>query len=342
MLNQALPALSVYTKNIRFKEELRDNRETVYLLGQGWLSKGFVDHIDFKQYKVVNIYKDKFVNTGQLITSPNKVMPFCKEPFNFCYDDEMIERNYSKSNHDDIHYCNETVLNIDLNNNLIITDDRTINYGHDILVVGLGCEKPVSDWKNFKLQYGKYDIIGSGLAGTELAFRLSDFNSEVTLYDMQKNPLSMLPPSLQSFVKERFNTKNIQVVWNQRFNGDVDSDVIMAVGSKPNDIVKGWVQNKYLMEKTSHNVYFGGDCVRHSDIEESLTQKSAQQAYDQGKHIALDLNSQMCNEYKVKKFYSNLYLGNGWFAIYTKGIDAYLILPKFCIDLYYRMAYGSK
>ena len=42
-------------------------KQKVTVLGQGWLCKGFMDHIDTKKFNITNIYQDKFIVTSQIL-----------------------------------------------------------------------------------------------------------------------------------------------------------------------------------------------------------------------------------------------------------------------------------
>ena len=48
------------------------DKKTIYLLGQGWLAKGFLDNIDRQKYYIIN--KDKMISqTGSLLMNNQKI-----------------------------------------------------------------------------------------------------------------------------------------------------------------------------------------------------------------------------------------------------------------------------
>lgn len=304
-----------FLQKLTFPMVKEEDKKQVYLLGQGWFSKGFMDNIDMNKYKITNIYRDKFTNTAQL----DKTIPF----------------NYP------IKYINDTIKDIDVENNLIFTNKKHYNFTNDIVVCGLGDNTPVSKWLEPIVDVSDYGIIGAGLVGTELAFRLIDNNKSVTLIDGLPDVLTFLPTSLKQNILNRFKQNNVKLIVDTMYtpNNHKFDNVIFAVGSRPNDLTKGWMQTKTLQHELNPNIFFGGNCVWNTRIDK-INALTAQQAYDQGKHVAQNLNRGI-TEYSVKNFVYSIYVGNGLSALYMGGCNYYIIIPTFLINMYFKIKYGS-
>lgn len=298
------------------------DKKNVYLLGQGWFSKGFMDNIDRNKYNINNFYKNEFTNTAQCIVNPEIKIPF----------------NYNVNN------FNETITNIDIDNKILTTDKTSYNFSKDILVCGIGDNTPVNKWLKTLENVKTYGVIGAGLVGTELAFKLmDDKNKKVTIFDGLPTIHDFLPISLKEYVAKEFENKDIKLHINQMYNMEPFDKVIFATGSRPNDITKDWLQDKNLQliynGVLQDNIYFGGNCVWNTDIK-NPGPPTAQRAYDQGKHIAIGLNTEI-SEYKVKNFIYSMYVGDGFTALYMNNCKYYIILPTSFINLYYKLKYGT-
>ena len=292
-----------------------DDKKHVYLLGQGWFSKGFMDNIDLNRYKVTNIYKDEITNVGQL----DKIIPF----------------NYP------IKYIKTTIKDIDVCNNIIFTDNEHYDFTNNIVVCALGDNTPVKQWTKAIPDVSDYGIVGAGLVGTEMAFRLIDKGKTVTLIDGVPSILTFLPMNLKLNIHNRFKQKNILLYLNTMYKAENHNfdHTVFAIGSRPNDLTRNWIQTRTLQLKENPNVFFGGNCVWNTQII-GLNLPTAQQAYDQGKHVANSLNTEI-TEYKVKNFIYAIYIGDGLTALYMNNSKYYIIIPTCLLNIYYKIKYGS-
>lgn len=339
-------------------------KKNVFLLGQGWLYKGFVDNIDHKRTNIINIYKDDFSNTPLILDK-------MKNPSN--------KNNFQT--HPSITYIKDNIKHIDLENQTIVTEKNTFNihepttkqhtvgdgammmlYKHNknthgftgtsppITVIGLGGNKPVTNWQsNVKNIMEKYDngkrnfaIVGAGILGTELAFHLKDKDCKVTIYEALSSSHDYLGPRLKSYIIDRLKNNNIDLFINQKYNNKNDElydDTIFAIGSKANDLTLDFTQTvtlKTLDNKLLYpNVYIGGDCVHNSNL--INLSRDAQTAYDQGKHIAININNGTDDIYTEKSYLYAIYVGNDMHAIYNPKLDMYILLPSIFVKLYHNL-----
>lgn len=308
---------------IRISSYTDSDKQNVYLLGQGWYAKGFMDNINIQQFNITNIYENEFTNTAQCIRNPDKKIPF----------------NY------DIKNINKTILDIDIKNQLLFTDDMSIDISDSIVVCGIGDNVPVKKWSEpIDNTKQTYSIVGAGLVGTEIAFKLADENKNVTLFDGLSSTHDFLPPSLKKYILKELNKKNIALHTNRFYNNEPCDKVIFATGSRPNKLTQDWIQTVTLQlkhnDKIYDNIYFGGNCVWKTEIE-NISAPTAQLAYDQGKHVATCLNNKYNKQYISKNFFYTMYVGNGYNALYMNGYDLFIILPSVFIDMYHKYKYKS-
>ena len=297
-------------------------KRDVCLLGQGWYAKGFMDNINKQKFNITNIYENKFINTAQCIRKPEKIIPF----------------NY------DIKSINKTILDIDVKNQTIFTD-TAIDVSNSIVICGLGDHVPVKKWVTaIDLSGQTYSVVGAGLVGTEIAFKLTDEDKTVTLFDGLTSTHDFLPPSLKKYVLNEFNKKNITLHTNRFYNKEPCDKVMFATGSRPNTLTQNWIQTDKLCLKYENeiynNIYFGGNCVWKTEIE-NIGAPTAQLAYDQGKHVATCLNDDCSKPYAPKNFVYTMYVGDNCNAVYMNGYDRFIIVPSCFIDMYHRYKYGS-
>lgn len=300
-----------------------EDKKPVYLLGQGWYAKGFMDNIDTKKHKITNIYDKTFTNTGQCIRHPEKKIPF----------------DY------DIDFINKTIMDIDVQNQTIFAQDLSIDFSENIVVCGVGDHVPVKKWETAIDTSGQtFSIVGAGLVGTEIAFKLADENKNITMYDGLPVTHEFLPPSLKKYVMNEMNKKNIVLHVNRFYNKEPCDKVIFATGSRPNMLTQKWIQTQNLQleyeNKLYCNMYFGGNCVWNTQID-NVGAPTAQLAYDQGKHVATCLNNNELKPYKPKNFIYTMYVGDGYNALYMNNCNYYLIVPSCFIDLYHKYKYGG-
>jgi NADH dehydrogenase FAD-containing subunit len=324
------------------------NREkkNIYLLGQGWFSKGFMDHIYQDKFNIINIFSDTFRNTPLLIPSLNTksvIIPF----------------SYNNKNVN----VNEVVKSIDIKESIINTNMQNIKYGeNDYVVCGIGDNTPINSWYkqirdintvHKKGNGGKIAIVGAGNTGTELAFKLHDMSHYPTLYEGLKDSHMYLPTKLKNYVLNELMKKKIPLNTDTMYNKDNDKlydNVTFAIGSRSNDLVRNWCQSKSLNcihdDIEYNNIFFGGNCVRQTKVLndkgiEKIMGPNAQVAYDQGKHVAQTINKGNKSEYITRNFVHSLYVGNNTFALYMNNYNAYLLVPQCLVNTYYKYKYGK-
>lgn len=293
------------------------------LLGQGWFSKGFLEHIDHKQFNITNITRHEFVNTPMLlktIDAKNKYQSNTK--FTKKIDKLILDE----------------IKKIDLDNKCVETTNQSISWNNGFLVCGLGSNEDIGKkWlsiieKNKNINKSNvYSIIGSGPTGTELAFYLADLGHIVNIFDMldEKNVYNYLSKEGKETILDRLNDKHIRLFCGKPFNKEeveYYTEVIFAIGSRPNDLTKGWTITPKLNLLDHKDVFVGGDCIQI---------KNAQVAYQQGKYVAETLNQ---NKFKKNdfKFDNNgiaLYCGDNKYYVETKFYKG--IIPNFLVELYY-------
>jgi NADH dehydrogenase FAD-containing subunit len=319
-------------------------KQKVTVLGQGWLCKGFMDHIDTKKFNITNIYQDKFIVTSQILKVINT----------------KLGKRDKKNDNNDCEYINKTITNINVENSSIQLKDNNKLESYDftghILVCGLGDNTPIKTWcakiddinNGLNLEQHDFAVVGAGITGTELAFHLYDEMKCITLYEGLEHPYTFLPDRLRKYIRRRLYRFDIDIIHNTFYKKEYDEKydlVVYAIGSRPNDLTKEWTQDKWLNlikgGKVYHDIYYGGNCVWNTKLSENgdLPNYNAQIAYDQGKHIATQLNTNKTKSYRNKQFIHSLYVGNNFHALYMNNVNAYIIIPSYFIDWYHGMFY---
>lgn len=305
-------------------------KQKVYLLGNGWLAKGFIDYIDKNQFIVINITRNKFVNTPLLLQSLKK--------------NSINEINLINEKKIDKQFC-ETIENIDLINKTIKTNCHTFYWSDAFVVCGLGSHVDQGQYWTDKINLLKeinkqkipkqICIVGAGPTGTELSSYLSDFNHDITLLDGLDNTqlYSYLSNKSKYILYKNLKKNNITLSANTLYNNSMKFDhVIFATGSRPNDLTSKMILSPYLNLYTNPNVYAGGDGINQPGLP-----RNAQVAYQQGKYIARRLNGEIDLDEKFN-FDNNgiaLYIGNNnhLIEIWNKTF----ILPSIFVELYYKI-----
>jgi NADH dehydrogenase FAD-containing subunit len=302
-----------------------DNRKTVYLLGQGWLAKGFLDNINRKKYYIINISQNNFVNTPLLLSTIKN---------NKNYNDFDLSKKVDE-------YHNDKINKIDLENKVIVTDKNSYFYGNKFVVCGLGSSVDQGfHWKNVinnidPNKNTKINIVGAGPSGTELSFYLSDIGYNVKIIDsLNYNELySYLSSESKEKIIKLLKKNNIELVPGRFYNKENDNgNVIFATGTRPNQLTNNWKLTESLQLVDYHKIFAGGDCINQT------YPRNAQVAYQQGAFIAKKLNNEISDN-EPFKFKSNgiaLYCGNDKYLIELPN-KVSLIIPKLFVDLYYKI-----
>ena len=268
-----------YKKNIKPKEH-------IILLGDGFLSRGFIDTIDKRRFKITQIYKDKFINPQDLIYQLNK---------NKWNPNSLHMRDLVRANADnkiqveinDMRYFNNTFIM----NEKEATPPTKIKYDH--LVIGLGSQKTLKDWENtiktliFDTNNKNIGIIGMGPSGIELATILSK-NNNITLIDSlnKENTLNYVSKDYKNILLNILYNKNIHTIYNEFYDPIIHKfdTTIMCVGNRVNKLVSCVKIDDRFRDCRYNNVYLGGDCANIN------LPKTAQLAYAQGIYIAKQIN----------------------------------------------------
>mgnify|MGYP006411686437 FL=1 len=303
-------------------------KSKVYLLGNGWLARGFMDHIHPKKFNIINIYNNEITNTPLLFSDNVPTITF---------------PNYTTN-------IMETIKSIDIDYSAIITDKQCFKYtDKDFVVCGLGDNVPISSWQYrwSDVQKAKnIAIVGSGNTGTSLAFKLNDMSKKVTVDEGLKDSHTYLPDRLKKYVINKMMVNNIGLITDTMYDKKYDSkydNVTFAIGSRSNDLVSDYLQNETLSLQHNNvsypNIFLGGNCVRQTKVlnvdgTNTVMGPNAQVAYDQGKHIAQTLNRGHTTVYKSKNFVHTLYVGNNLSALYMNNYNGYLLVPQSLVKLY--------
>jgi NADH dehydrogenase FAD-containing subunit len=256
-----------------------NKKENVLLLGDGFFARGFLHHINRNKFHITQIYKDEFINPQDLMYSLQRNQIFDKafhiRDFFYKSPDKKIKNEIkSMTSHN--------------NNNIIIND---VMYDYDHLVVGLGAQKTLMDWKNdinkfINMRNMSIGIVGIGPIGYELASILAK-NNKIDMFDMlsRDKVLSFVSPTNKESLLGLLEEKNITTTYSQMYNSkdNTHDKFLLCIGSRPNNLSMSFKIDNFLM--SNRNVYVGGDCV--NDLK---YQKTAQIAYQQGVYVAKRLN----------------------------------------------------
>ena len=257
------------------------------LLGDGFLSRGFLDTIDKSRFKITQVYKDKFINPQDMIYQLNKN----KWNAETLHIRDIIRQKPDHIIHTkirDMRYFYNTLLINEDGNDLLC--DARIDFDH--LVIGLGSQKTLKDWQNtvrdiININSKNIGIIGMGPTGIELATILSR-NNNITLIDTLKkeNTLNYLSFANKEMLFRLIENKNIKTIFNEFYyptNYNFDT-TIMCVGNRVNNLVSNVKIDDRFRDVLNKNVYLGGDCANIN------LPKTAQLAYAQGIYIAKQIN----------------------------------------------------
>ena len=278
-----------YQLMLHEKKSKQNNKpkQNIVLLGDGFLSRGFLDTIDKSRFRITQVYKDKFINPQDMIYQLNK-NKWNGEPWHIRdiirkKPDQIINTKIR-----DMRYFYNTILINEDGNDLLC--DARINFDH--LVIGLGSQKSLSDWQNtirdmININSKNIGIIGMGPTGIELATILSR-NNNITLIDTLKkeNTLNYLSFANKEMLFRILENKNIKTIFNEFYypsNYNFDT-TIMCVGNRVNNLVSSINIDDRFRDVLNKNVYLGGDCANTN------LPKTAQLAYAQGIYIAKQIN----------------------------------------------------
>jgi NADH dehydrogenase FAD-containing subunit len=313
-------------------------KQQVLLLGDGFFARGFLHTIDRKKFQITQIYKDEFINPQDMMYS--------------------LQRN--KTYHTGLHLkdflmskpeikIKEEIKSLELVlSDKVIINNKTFNY--DYLVIGLGAQKSLYDWKNQinkftesnpesnpESQSKSIGIIGMGPIGFEIGNILSKDN-KVEMFDMlpETKVLSYVSDTRKIEFLDLLNKKNIlthyEIMYDaKKYNHD---EVLFCVGTRPHNLTASIKVNKFLNMENTTNIYIGGDCANTMFI------KTGQVAYQQGQYVAERLNNtteqnkEFDSEFKFKSNGMALNIGDKKVLIESHPIVPDGIYPDIIIKLY--------
>ena len=305
-----LPIFFKLKDQINISSTKKSDKKNIVLLGQSWFAKGFMEHIDKSKFSITNIYRTEFVNTPMLLQNIKPISNLNKNCSSFT---KLIDK-----------IIKDEVIAIDLSNQIVKTSSVNISWKNGFLVCGLGSNTDIGNFWNNKITElkeiktpQKICIVGAGPTGTELAFHLNDLNHQITLYDGLPEVYNYLTPNGKKYLLEQLELNNIKLFTNKMYSSNdkqLFDQVIFAIGSRPNDLTSNWNISPQLNLIGYSNVFSGGDGNKNIGLP-----RNAQVAYQQGKYIALRLNSSLLDNTNDKFIFENkgiaLYIGNGIYYV---------------------------
>ncbi len=299
------------------------NKEHIILLGDGFFARGFLHNINYKKFNVTQIYKDEFINPQDIMYALER------------------DQKYEKSFHfRDLFYkkpikIKQEIVSMKINNNNININDNSYNY--DYLVIGLGSQKSLVDWKNEinKIYSNKYiNIIGMGPIGLEITNILSNKFHFIKMFDLldKNNVFNYVNPKNKELIFNSLNKTNIKLNFGQRCNENNGYN-LYCIGSRPNNLTSNFKPiNKYL--QLDNNIYLGGDCANYNSEVNFI--KTGQVAYQQGAYVAKRLNGDIPLDKSFEYNHNgiSLHLGNKQILIEGHKYLPDNVYPDFFIKLY--------
>ncbi len=299
-----------------------DNKQDIVLLGDGFFARGFLHHINFKKFHVTQIYKDDFINPQDMMYSLERNQKYEKSfhlrDFLFIKSPQIKIKQEIKSMH--------------INNNNININNK--NYKYDYLVIGLGANKSLADWKNeinSLIRYKYINIIGMGPIGLELTNILSNKNHYIRMFDLLEKDkvFNYLSPNNKELVFNSLNKNNIELSFAKKCN-EKHGYNLFCIGNKPNILTQNYKPiNEYL--QIDKNIYIGGDCSNNEYVNYMRT---GQVAYQQGVYVAKRLNGEIEEPFKYNHNGMSIFMGNKKVLIEGHKILPNNIYPDFVIKLY--------
>lgn len=331
-----LKGIVARNNSLEYNIEKDPNKKKVILLGSGWFSKGFIDHIDRKKFQITNISETISNNKTLAISKTNVQCPKIKYP-----------------HFDDVEYIDEHINEINLQTCTVATDKSMYDFSGNYLVCGLGSEKSQYSWnedieKILDNVPGKIDVIGAGITGTELSFMLSDIGFRVNLFDMI-DPYELMNERIRIYIEKRQKGLLIDLKKHTKYeksDGEQNNLMFNAINKNYNSLTRQWHINKYLSVDMHDNeghviqsfprVFAGGDCVKLGNSDMQLN-RTAQDAYAQGTYVAHHMNGYSLKQYYQKAKFRSIYVGNNESMIYHDSHNSYIIVPQFIIDWYHSL-----
>ncbi len=316
-----------------FYEHYFNPKPNIVLLGDGFFARGFLHNIDRHKFHITQIYKDEFIN-------PQDIM----------YDLNRYKRNNKSFHFRDLFYkkpdikIKENITHISINTSIdnSIVKINNNNYYFDYLVIGLGAQKSLADWRtyiyniyntssnmynnhNIDIDYS-INIVGMGPIGLELANIFSK-HRDIDMYDILPKEKVFNYVSNKQLIFDLLDKKKVKLHFGQKY--DKNRWSISCIGSRPNILTQNFKPiNKYL--QIDKNIYMGGDCATSKFI------KTGQVAYQQGAYVARRLNGEIPSNKPFEYVHNGISLNLGDKKVLIEG-HKYLpdnVYPDFIIKLY--------
>jgi NADH dehydrogenase FAD-containing subunit len=293
------------------------DKQSVILLGDGFFARGFLHNINHNKFNITQIYKDEFINPQDIMYSLERDKMYEKS---FHFKNFFIKSPQIK--------IKEEIKTMEINNNNININNK--NYKYDYLVIGLGANKSLADWKNeinLLHKYKNINIIGMGPVGLELANILSKKNHSIKIFDLlEKDKIfNYVSPNNKKILFDNLN--NVQLSFGKKCD-ELYGYNIFCIGSKPNILMQKFKSvDEYL--QIDKNIYAGGDNINNYNYI-----KTAQVAYQQGAYVAKRLNGETDDIFKYSHNGISLHLGNKKVLIEGHNILPDNVYPDFIIKLY--------
>jgi NADH:ubiquinone reductase (non-electrogenic) len=305
-----------------------NNKETIYIIGLGWGSVGFIKNINTNMY-VIHIISDNdvFSYTPLLAQNikQNKQLSFTIPEIN-----EEIKMN--KSEVDMIDFTQKMIITKHANKipytHLIFAHGSTVNtfdisgVNEHTLFLKTAVDSERIKAKLLQLPHqATVAVIGCGPTGSEIIGSLLDYNKfQIVAIDALPVPLSTFDKTLSNMTIDFWNKNFIKLYLNKcvstinsntiHFKGDTEQIhfdlAIWCAGIKPSPLTesinkilqitcsKGIPVDKYLQVANVANVYAIGDCAF------SGHPPTAQVAYQQGKYLASQFNNRFSKQSEFK------------------------------------------
>lgn len=314
-------------------------KKKIFIIGSGWVTKGFLDTIDKNLYDI-NVIS----NNEQFIYHPFLV--------NSIFNNEKISFNL-KNKYKFINFKKETAIDFDFNNNKIFTQLNN-NYQYDYLILCHGsiindfnidgvkqnCFFLKNDKDSIILKNYINDlpndsniaVIGCGLTGSEIVGHLLDVNKfNIYAIDGMNLPLKCFNHYFQKYTYNHWKQNKINLYFNSFVKKIEKNKIILndlkeinfdlaiwCGGNKINPLSQlinkklnlnnnyGIPIDKYLKINKFNNIWAAGDCT-YSNIN-----SNAQIAYQQGIYLGKTFNKKFNNiePFKYKNNGQVCYIGN--------------------------------
>lgn len=296
-------------------------KKRVVLLGDGFLARGFLHHIDRQKFHITQMYKDDFINPQDVISALAK-----DERYTGC----LHLRDY-------FHRPSDLRIQVELKEcdlDAAIGQPAVLGHPYDYLVVGLGAHKSLKSWTEdinalVGLRDGNIDVVGMGPVGLEIGAILARTN-KVHLFDGMTKGLTLtyLSPVYKRFVEDHLRMGGVTTAYGQMYTANPAHKVLFCVGTRPHILSGRYTVDAYLRHVQYPNIFIGGDGANTPHM------KTAQSAYQQGAYIADLLNKGQGEPFNDKNNGIALNIGDNKVVLEGHPVMPTGIYPAFITRLY--------